>query len=419
MSGNAKFLIHILIWFLLLPPLSYADNFVISGFFETGMRSQEEDFEEEQDDSEYTFQKYHINLLHNISDCFNYELGYFKFYKDYRSKDSLDNAYRLLQARGEYYLNRQKQEFLKLNITLRYKEKRYDDSPSGEYDQSAFSPELTYSRKDSYSINASAGVNNYDYISADGKDEFKIFSKLGVRKYFMEKHLTLVSSYRFETIARAKTERRKDKNDVLLGFDFKIHAPFLQKISARINAGQRDSKDEDERDEDFDYSYRQLSVRTEHKAGSRLDADIGYRYFKKDYMTADLDHSGFSMSNDWGYQIFTDKTQDLDFHISAEHKDVDYVFRTGSDYKKETLMIRGSYRKKQNWNMSVSLIGSLYDFENPDKDKNRYYVKLYLEKSFMKEALTGSLNLKYKYTDNRHANNNEEESVRAAFQYEF
>ncbi len=69
--------------------------------------------------------------------------------------------------------------------------------------------------------------------------------------------------------------------------------------------------------------------------------------------------------------------------------------------------------------MSVSLSGSLYDFEDRDRDKNRYYAKLHFEKYFMNKALTGSLGIKYKYTDNRHANNNEEESVRAAFQYEF
>ncbi|MEF9437758.1 MAG: hypothetical protein L0922_03050 [Candidatus Mariimomonas ferrooxydans] len=119
----------------------------LSGYFEAGERSQAEDFEEEEDDREYSYQRYHLKLEHKLSGRFNYRLGSFIYDKDYKSTDSLDNTSRIFKAGGSYYLFKQKQKSLKLDIALKYKEKRYEDAPSDEYDQVMLSPALSYNKK--------------------------------------------------------------------------------------------------------------------------------------------------------------------------------------------------------------------------------------------------------------------------------
>ncbi|TNF53011.1 hypothetical protein EP227_06600, partial [bacterium] len=183
-----------------------------------------------------------------------YEFGTYIYDKDYRDRDNLDNFSRLFHARGTYYVKKHKQKFSILDVKLKYKVKRYDETPSSEYNQIAFSPKITLTRKNSYTLKISGGINSYDYRSANSKDQFKVYSKLDVRGYLFEGNLTLLSSYKFEFTAETKKDRNKNKNDFLSGFDYRINAPLIQKVSARFSLGQRDTKEDDMRDEDFDYT---------------------------------------------------------------------------------------------------------------------------------------------------------------------
>lgn len=414
-----KLLFFLTVCILLLPSLSLASDFTLSGYLEAGERSQSEDFEEEDEDRAYTYQNYQLRLKQRVSDRFNYTISSLIYDKDYRSIDSLDNVSKIFDLKGSYYLNKQKQESLKLDIRLKYREKRYRDTPSSEYDQIMFSPRLTYNKKDSYRIDLSAGVNNYDYISIGGNDQLKFFSKLGAKGYLLDKKLMLTSSYRLETTVQKRADKRKDKDEFMFGFDYISDIPFIYKITARAKLGQRDTKGDDERDDDFDYEYMQFYVKTTHRINPEIKTDLKYQYFEKDYLTADLDHSGFYVRNSWRWKMLSDETEELYFNFTAKHKDVDYALKSDSDYKKETLGIKGTYRRKKNWKTSASLEGNFYDYRDSTKDKSRYYTKLSFEKLFPEHNLRLSLDFKYKYTDNKQAGDIQEESVRLAFRYKF
>ncbi len=321
------------------------------------------------------------------------------------------------KAGGSYVFPDRK--IFKLDIKLKYKEKRYRDSPSDEYDQVKFSSGLTYTKKDSYTINVSAGINNYDYLAVNGSDHLKFFSKLGGKRYFWDNSLMLTSSLKFETAADQRADRRKNKNDVMAGFDYTPRLPVVYKIMARAWFGQRDTKDNDERDEDFDYKYSRFYVKTAHRVAPALLTDIKFQHFKKDYLTAKLDHTGFYVRSHWKYKVLTGTVQTLSFSLTARYKEVEYSLQPDNDYNKTTLGIKGVFNRKKNWKTSASLESSFYDFNDSEKDKNRYYIRLTFEKSFLLKPLTLSVNTKYKYTDHKHANNTEEKSVRLAFKYKF
>ncbi len=407
--------------FLFLPSLSLAGSSALSGYFEAGHKSQSEDFEEEDNDREYSFQNYHLRLEHQPSGRLSFDLGSFIYNKNYTSADQLDNISKILKASSAYYLNKQKQESLRLDVKLKYKEKRYKNAPLSEYDQIMFSPAVTYVEKDSYAVSLSAGVNNYDYINDSGNDQLRLFSGLGVKKYLFEKKLVLVSTYKLETEAHERANRRKNKNALVFGADYIPGFLFFYNISTRAETGQRDSKDDDERDEDFDYSYMRFSAKTELRTFLKPLKGFGYQYFKKDYLTADLDHCGFYILSRWNYKMIDAETETLYFNLITKYKDVNYSLIPGNDYKKGTLELKATYNRKKNWKTSLALQGDNYTYEDSIRDKKRYSAGLSFEKLILlaSKNLDISLNFKYKYTDNKQASNIEEKSVRLAFEYEF
>lgn len=190
-----KWVIFFIIGVLILPSLATADDFLLSGYTEVGKRSTAEDYEEEDEDDDYTYQNYHLKLKHEVNDRLSYDIGSFIYDKDYKSKDSLDNISRIFNTKWSYYLRKLKRQFLRATFKLKYKEKRYKNTPASEYDQIVLKPSLTFKKKDLYTIDLSAGGDNFDYLASGEKDQLKLFSKIGVKRYLLEKKLLLTSSY--------------------------------------------------------------------------------------------------------------------------------------------------------------------------------------------------------------------------------
>lgn len=396
-----------------------ADNFTLSGYTEIGEKSTAEDYEEEDTDDDYTYRNYHLKFGQKVSDRLSYDISSFVYDKDYKAKDSLDNISRLFKTNWSYYLRKLKEESLELDIRVNYKEKRYDNTQRSEYDQIRIAPTLTFKKKDLYTIDLTAGIDDYDYLEATEKDQFKIFGKIGIDRYFLDKKLMLTSSYKIEQLERKKIDRERTKNEVLGGFDYVFDLPWVHKITTRAGWGERDTKEEEERDEDFDYEYWRYYTKTEHRINPKLKTNLKYQYFKKDYVSADLDHRGFYIQNSWDYELLDDEKQRVWLDFNVEHKDVDYTLKADNNYKKETAEIKANYQRKKNWKVTAALEGNSYDFNDSSNDKKRYYARLSGEKLFLEGDLVLSLDLKYRYTDQSQENDKEQEAVRVAFRYRF
>ncbi len=411
--------VFVIIGILLFCSLAEAEDFVLSGYTEVGKRSTAEDYEEEDNDDDYTYRNYHFKLKQEVSDRLSYDISSFIYDKDYKSNNALDNISRIFNSKWSYYPRKLEEESLRLTLKLKYKEKRYNNSPANEYNQVMFSPALTFKQEDLYTIDLAGGIDNFDYLSAGEKDQLKFFGKIGAKRYFLEKKLLLTSSYKLETTKQEKENRKRTKNNLSGGFDYKFEWPWVHHLTARGKWGQRDTKDDEDRDEDFDYEYWQYYAKTTHKIGKRLKTDLKYQYFKKDYLTADLDHCGFYIKNSWNYKIFDDKKNKISLIFLTQHKDVKYKIRSGNDYKKETAEIKTTYQRKKNWRASASWQGNFYNYSDASNDKKRYYVVLSGEKLFLGGDLALLLDLKYRYTDYDQKGDSETQAVRMAFKYKF
>ena len=414
-----KWVFFLIVGILTLPSLAIADDFTLSGYTEVGERSTAEDYEEEDEDNDYTYQNYHLKLQQKVSEFLSCNIGSFIYDKDYKDKNSLDNISRIFNTKWSYYPGKLEKESLRLDFNLKYKEKRYDDTPRSEYDQILVSPKLTFRKKNLYPVDLSAGVNNYDYTEASEKDQLKTFGKIGGKRYFLEERLMLTSSYKLETTDEKKINRERTKHNLRGGFDYIFDLPWLSKIITRGGWGERDTKEEEEKDEDYDYEYWSHYAKTVHQITSRLKTDLKYQYFKKDYLTADLDHRGFYIKNNWAYKILDDEKNKITLRVFGQHKDVEYTLKSGNDYRKETAEVKATYQRKKNWKAAASLQGNFYDYNDASKDKKRYYVKLSGEKLFKDGDWVLSIDLKYRYTDYDEKNDTEQEAVRVAFKHKF
>ena len=403
----------------MLPSLARADDFVLSGYTEVGKRSTAEDYEEEDTDEDYTYQNYHLKLEQKISDRLSYDVSLFVYDKDYKGRDSLDNISRIFKTNWAYYLKKLKEESLELDFKVKYKEKRYKNSPSNEYDEIRAVPTLTFKKKDIYTIDLALGIDNFDYLAEGQKDQFKVFTQVGGKRYLLEKKLMLAGSYKIENTEQEKINRKRTKQEVAGGFDYLFDLPWLYKIITRAGWGQRDTKEDEERDEDFDYEYWSYYTKTEHRINPKLKTDLKYQYFKKDYISADLDHRGFYLQNNWDYEILDDEKKRVWLDLGLEHKDIKYNLKSDNDYQKETVEAKLSYKRKKNWQTSAGLEQNFYDFNDSSNDKKRTYVKLSAEKLFLEGDLVLSLDLKYRYTDYKQKDDKDQEAVRVAFKYKF
>lgn len=404
---------------LIFPSTCLSDDSTISGYSELGTRSTAEDYEEEDEDSDYAYQNYHLKLKQELSPRLNYDISTFIYDKDYTSRDSLDNISRVFKSNLAYSPEKSGEESNRLDLKLKYNEKRYNSSPASEYNRIRAEPLLTVKKKDFYTLNLSAGLDNFDYLSKGEKDQHKIFGKIGGKGYFLQKKLALLSSCKIEALEKKITNRRKTKHDITGGFDYIFELPWIYKFRTTGNFSQRDTKENEVRDEDYDYEYRLISLGTEHRINPRLKAELKYEYFKKDYISADLDHSGFYIQNGWNYEIIDTEKEGLWLDLSAAHKDVNYTIKTWNDYRKETAQAKITCLRKKNWKTSLSLEGNFYNYNDSSNDKNRYYVLISGEKLFLEGNLLLSMDFKLRYTDYDRMNDSEQDAVRIAFRYKF
>ena len=396
-----------------------AEDFVFSGYSEAGRRSQAEDFAEEDTDEDYGYQNYHLKFEQRISKRLNYDVSSFVYRKDYKTRDSLDNISRIFKAGLAYDLKRLGDERIKFDFKLKSRQKRYKNNPAGEYDEVGAMPALTFEEKDNYRIDLALGVDNFDYLSEGEKDQVKTSAGLGGQKHFLEKKLILVSSYKVERLNQEKANRKKTKQEVEGGFDYEFELPWIYQLVSRLSWGQRDTKDEEERDEDIDFEYWQYYVKSEHKINPKLKTHLKYQYFAKDYISADLDHRGFYLQNALDYEVLDSQRQRLWLDFSIAHKEVEYNLKPDNDYQKVSLQAKVSYKRKKNWQASLGLEENFYDFSAQDDDKNRSYLKLSAEKLFQAGDLILSVDFKYRFTNYAQKEDQQEEALRLGFKYRF
>jgi hypothetical protein len=412
-------LVFSIVLFLLCPvflPVYASNQILISGFVDSGRKSALEDYESEERSEDYTFQKYFLRWDELLSQKLGMSLSVQEYDKDYRQSDVLDNKTRSVKSTWAYTIQRDSQKILEADLGLKYQTKRFTDSPVNEYDQIRVMPTIRYDKKDDCRIDFSLGLDDYDYNDAAQKDQRSFLSSFGIKKIVLDKRMRLVGDYKIENTRRHVTERRKIRQDTSGGFDYAFGLGWIEDFSARLGWGQRDTKSEEERDDDFDYTYRQAYLKPSHKIKQGLNATLKYQYFKRAYLGTDLDNKGFLLANRWIYNLLDDSSEKIWVTAGIEHKRVDFVFLAAGDLDKDSLDVQITFQKKKDWEASCGFELDNYRYRDHDQNQKADCFLAGAKKWFRDKTVSLYTDYKFKLTDHRTANTTRYQTIRVGFE---
>ena len=397
-----------------LPP-AYGGGRVVGGYFDIGKRDVFEDFDDEGPDDQYTYRTYHLQYDDTASDRLQYGGSTFQKAKTYKNDGDLDNRTSTYKGNAAYNLSTENP--LLAGLDMRHTLKRFNNSPRNEFDQNVINPSLTKYKTDLYRLTLDAAVDDVRYPHAGEKDETTWSGKIGGNRYLDGGRANLTSSYSFAKTEKRQTYRERTKQDWSGKGTCKFDGSWIDKAALLVHAGQRDSKEDENYDIDYDYRYWSADAQTYHSLGADTDMTLEYMALKKDYVHYDRDHSDYSVQNQWKKVFIRNDLARFWASVLLGHQRVDFPMRSEDDLKRETVSLKAVYQRKTNWTATLLAESNFYDFRNSQKDKKRYDVTLIWNKDLLGGSLDFTLSGKYSYTDYRAKNDTERGSVRAEFEY--
>ncbi len=425
----------------LAPCLLPAGESLFSGYCEAGKRTTSEDFDEEESDDEYTYRNYYLKYIGQTKDhrpnagrCirqgegaetkdqknnFRYELSTFQKVRDYMDIDALDNWSSVYKGKCSYDFKEGKIKTLQSGIALKHKAKRFDDFLLNEYDQMRVVPYLTKAEEGRFRLTMTGGWDQYEYAHAGHKDQKTWFGRIRGNRFCFDKKLKLDGAYHAAKTVRKRVFKKRLKQEGMAKVEYKLNQAYLDKALVRVNAGQRDTKEEDVQDIDYDYRFLRVFGKTYHAWGKKTFFDFSYQYFEKNYLFYNRDHTGYWLHHRWKHLLRDNKARSVWAACVVEYKRASFPLVSGYGYQKKSLAVKAVYRRKKNWAGTLLAGTHHYDFRDDQRDKNDFTVSLVWDKKLKEGRLDLVLKGTYRHTDYKNKNNTTRMSARMGFGYKF
>ena len=403
---------------LIITTPSSADKPILSGYTELGRKSTTTVFEEEDKGNDFSFKRYQLKVSQQPWEHLSYNLTFYSYVKDYREeeKEDLNNYSREVINNWSYFPDKKK-ALKEVNLKLTYKVKRYDNDKSREYNQAKTEIRATYEPR-LWFLSGLFGLDNYHYLSERDKDQLKIWGKIVAKRRLLKKRLTLDSSFRLQKIDKKKGEDQT-RRVTGGGLNYNSSYPYFSNLRVWLEKGKGNTKEEVERDDDYDYNYTRGYIKTKHKLWPKLTASLKYQYQKKDYQEFDYDYRGYYTFSDWKYNLINKGKKRAGLGLKLMYEKMDFSQMSPSTYRKSSLEIKGDYKEKGSWGCSLEILGSKdkYPYEEI-KDKNTYKINLSLDKELSSLHLI-SLDYKFKLKDYEKQSPIRQDKIMISFKHEF
>lgn len=368
----------------LLAPVYGADR-VISGYFDTGTRDVFEDFDDEGIDDEYTYRNFNLKYEDAGFDRVDYGVSTFQKSRNYKNTNDLDNHAATYKGNVAYAFPTDAP--LLAGVELRNKQKRFENTPRDDYDQNVVTPFLTKFKKDLYRLTVETSLDDIRYENAEDRDSTTWVGRINGNRYFDGGRVNLLSSYSLSRTEKNQTFRKRTKQDWMGKGTYKFDNPLVEKAALRVNAGQRDTKEDNDSDIDYDYSYWSANAKTYHAIGEDTDTTLEYSSLGKNYIAYDRDHTEYAVQNEWKRVFIRNQKARAWASVLLGHREAHFPMLTGNNLKKETVGLKAVYWRKKTWTATLMADANVYDFNNSEKDKKRYNVAAEWNKDLMGGAL--------------------------------
>ena len=110
---------------------------------------------------------------------------------------------------------------------------------------------------------------------------------------------------------------------------------MINKATLRANVGQRDTKEDDESDIDYDYRYWTVNGQTYHDIGENTDTTLEYEHFEKNYLFYNRDHRGYSIQNEWKRVFVKNEKARWWASVLVGHREAKFALISGNNLKRK------------------------------------------------------------------------------------
>ncbi|NQT95498.1 MAG: hypothetical protein HQ572_03520 [Candidatus Omnitrophica bacterium] len=379
---NRIFTLLILLFFL--PPFAYADTLGSTKIsYSTGERSQTDAIEERDLSGSYTFHKYSIAVKAEPLEDFYYRAGAKYYKKDFDSKrNNMDNKTGLYDLSFSLPLYKAEESLISLKGDCGLLNKRYENSPSSEYDKNSLSSGLVLDLYKRYSLKLLGGIKDYDYIKDASSDILKSFIKIASSVKSSDGRFDLSGHYKRDWADQAENKKDYTEDTFFFKTLLKLKMPLIYKLGIHFGTGRNDTRDSDEdREDNLRFSYRLWGVRTYHEFNKTVETKISYSQAERKYLTSINSYDNWSLKDETKFRILKDKPFDLDLLIGGGHKETTFYENESLSYKKNSLSAGLNISERADWSFKPAFSFSKYKYlPGSTSNQKSYKLKLNLKK---------------------------------------
>ncbi len=389
MRKTAILLISIILSFPAVCPASSKST--IKPYYATGEKSQTDATEERDVSGSFKYYKYGISSNFKPERNFSLKLGFEEYHKDFLNNSQSDVDARVYKIGTGFLFIDDKGVSLNTNLDFSLRNKRYDNSPNSEYDQTKIKGSIKYKLKDVYSLALSSGINNYEYINKSNSDVLKTFLKISPQVYLLDKTLELSGFCKIRWL-NASGDNKDTAETILSGRStLNLDAPFLYKIKAGIETGKENTQDTEDREDSLRYKYSKWDIATYHKFNKRLKTQLEYGRNTRDYLVNNNDYENWYIKDKSNFKLLEKEFFNLGLFAEGEHKETDFDKIHKKSYIKNKITGGLSFLKRADWSLKPEFSFTDYNYASESTSDQKSYkgkisAKKYIHEDFILEG---------------------------------
>ena len=417
-----KYLLVILIVFF-TNPLAFADSLGSTTIsYSQGKRSQTDGLEERDLSGDYSFYKYGITVKATPLEDFYYRASFRDYHKKFdSSNEKLNNRTNIYNAYFSLPLKKTDDASLKFNIDYGLRTKRYNNSPSSEYDNNRLSAGFDMKLNKDYSLKISAGVNDYNYLKQSSSDQLKSFLKINPGGKFLDGKLDLSGYYKRDWVDNSANKKDYSEDSVSVRTSLKLDTPLLYRIGGHFGYGRNDTRDDEEdREDNLRFEYIVWDINTNHKINNTIDTQMVYGQDHRDYFTSLNSYDNWFLKNKTKVALIKKDPFNMDLLLGYEHRETKFPENDALSYNKNAVTGGFSFSERGKWSVKPGFAFTHYKYPPlSTKNEKQYKANITCKKYIGSTDNAVELDYWYKWKDYKYKPTIEQWAVSVSYNIKF
>lgn len=310
-------------------------------------------FDEEEDDASFSFSNTKVSLEHRQDQGLWRAAGVHRE-RNYKTRDTdyEFNRWKLESWGRAYFFNRE----LRSGAELSWWQRNFDRPALADYRETRAS--FFVEETQNWNARLLLATLNYPQATHENKVGLKVSKEHEVDRW--SARATAQSLYH----DIENSNRWRLKQEVWGRFFLKAPLENMETLGIEATAGQRDSKEDEDREDNTDYSFWKTAAEGRHLMSERFRSRWTFGYSRKEDHDRLFSHRGLHGR----LAAMTVPAQEsLSYGGFLGFKKMDFIDRPILDYNKFFVGVEGSAPLNNQWKTRADVSGEFYDFKNQNR----------------------------------------------------